>query len=328
MIENESMNANMGNPNGMFTPTPCVCCGAEEQDVRYPIDTHHASRLAGMEIAGLGVGVAVCGRCGHESIQPVPSPAFLEAYYSAYMSSAKSGFYQERAAETIPERFRGRYTPWLDRIHAMVGGRQRRLLDIGAGLGMFLRLARECGFDVQGVEPNKEAADALFERFGIPVVNGLFEDVELAEKVDVVTMWDLLEHLADPRSALEKAASLVVSGGLLVMEIPARDSLLHNLAKASYRLSGGRIRRPLLLVCGVHHLHYFSQRDISHLMNECGFEVKEIHRGETELASLYRGHDQRRSVASKAYNVALTSVFWMARLLRRQNKLIIFARKS
>lgn len=313
--------------DGLFASVPCVCCGAEGVAVRYPIDLRHASAISGFDIRDKPIGVAVCHRCGHEFIQPVPQPAFLRAYYSNYMSGAKSGFYRERAADSIPERFRSRYEPWLCIMATMLDGR-RRLLDVGAGLGMFLRLARERGFEVRGVEPNKEVADVLTARHGIPVVNNLFEQVELDEQVDVITMWDLLEHLADPRAALVKVASLLAPKGLLVLEIPSRDSLLHTLAKGIYRISGGRVRRPLYLVCGLHHLHYFSERDISRLLGETGFEVREIHRGETELESLYRDKFGERSLAAKTYNLALAVVFRMARLLRRQNKLIIFAQNT
>jgi len=311
----------------LFVPAPCICCESNGLSVRFPIDLEHASTVSQIDIRDRQIGVAVCDRCGHEFIQPVPSSAFLQAYYSNYMSQAKSGFYQERASETIPERFRARYTPWLDILGAMLNGR-RRLLDIGAGLGMFLRLAREHAFEVQGVEPNSEAADVLRERYGIKVINNLFEQVEITGGGwDAISMWDLLEHLADPRSALRKAAALLVPQGVLVLEIPARDSLLHSLAKKLYGVSGGRFCRPLYLVCGLHHLHYFSEQDIFRLLREEGFDVREIHRGETELESLYRGKSGSRGFAAMTFNVALVSVFLLARALKRQNKLIIFAQK-
>ncbi len=282
--------------------------------------------LSGIDVGKVGLGVAICPECGHEFIQPVPQPPFLAAYYASYMSKAKSGFYQERAAGDIPERFRLRYEHWLKVLERSLEGKGR-LLDVGAGLGMFLRLAREKGFDVVGVEPNDDAAATLRGRFDIPVVSGLFEDVTLDERVDIVTMWDLLEHLANPREALQKAAGLIREDGIIALEIPARDSLLHDLAKFLFRASRGKIRRPLYLVCGVHHLHYFSEVDITRLLDETGFEIQEIYRGETELASLYHGGSGKRTVLTVVYNMTLVAVFGMARLLRRQNKLIVFARK-
>jgi 2-polyprenyl-3-methyl-5-hydroxy-6-metoxy-1,4-benzoquinol methylase len=309
----------------MFVACSCPCCGGNAKTC-FPIDSDYASQMSGIPLKHVDIGVAVCSDCTHEYINPVPDERFLKAFYSNYMSSAKSGFYRERSADDIPLCFRVRYEPWLMILKSLVGERCS-LLDVGAGLGMFLRLAREHGFKVQGVEPSLDAAVALQANHHITVINSFFEQVELHDKVDVVSMWDLLEHLANPRYALGKAAGLLNADGILVLEIPARDSLLHDLAKVLYRISAGRIRRPLYLVCGVHHLHYFSQVGISGLLEECGFKVKQVHRGETELESLYRGRQGKRSAAELAYNASLTLIFWLARQLGRQNKLIVFAQR-
>jgi 2-polyprenyl-3-methyl-5-hydroxy-6-metoxy-1,4-benzoquinol methylase len=140
-------------------------------------------------------------------------------------------------------------------------------------------------------------------------------------------MWDLLEHLADPRQAFCRVAELLTPDGYLVLELPGRDSLLHDLAKVLYRFSGNRIRRPLYLVCGIHHLNYFSSAGITSLLEQSGFKVKQVHRGESELQSLYRGCQGDRSAADLVYNAGLTCVFWLARQWGRQNKLIIFAQR-
>lgn len=65
--------------------------------------------------------------------------------------------------------------------------------------------------------------------------------------VDLITMWDLLEHLADPRNALMKANRILAERGLLVLEIPDRDSHLHDLAKGFYDLLRRRVFQGLCL---------------------------------------------------------------------------------
>ena len=315
------------NKDDLFALSPCPCCGSKQATIQYPIDKVYASSVSGIDLGERALGVAVCPRCGHEFIQPTPSAEFLAAYYANYMSQAKSGFYKERSTAQIPDRFQARYAPYLTHLKSLRGRDNPTLLDIGTGLGMFLRLAREYGFSAHGVEPNAEAATALEKNHGIPVTNCFFEQAEIDKKVDVITMWDLLEHLADPRAALKKSADLLEPGGFLVIEIPARDSFLHDLAKLFFRISGRRIRRPLYLVCGVHHLHYFSQSDISSLLRQCGFQVKKVYRGETELESLYRNTRGGHQIACLAHNLALRTIFMLARLLKRQNKLIVFAQK-
>ncbi|QBQ55961.1 class I SAM-dependent methyltransferase [Nitrosococcus wardiae] len=293
----------------------------------YPIDKDYAERMTGFDLEKFSVGVANCEECGHEFIHPVPTAVFLEAFYARYMSKAKEGFYRERAYAEIPGSFRDRYEPWLRKL-AQLGIGNGRLLDVGAGLGMFLRLAQQHGFNVIGIEPNGEAAENLVRAFDIEVHNCLFEDAKLKGTVDVVTMWDLLEHLAHPRAALEKAWTLLSSEGVLVLEIPARDSLLHYVAKLLFQFTVGVVRRPLYLVCGVHHLHYFSEKDISRLLEDCGFHVLDVQRSETEFGSLCRrGVRGWRSIPSGVYNVGLRGMLFAARLLDMQNKLIVFAGK-
>lgn len=313
--------------SNLFENKPCVCCGQQNLFIKYPIDILYASNISGLDLKDMLIGISECNECGHSYIQPVPQSAFLSAFYDNYMSKAKTGFYKERSSNrAIPEQFQKRYTNWLIILKNM-DNNLHSLLDIGAGLGMFLRLAQKYDFAVTGVEPNREAALALTENYNIPVIDSLFEDVKTEQHFDVVTMWDLLEHLAAPRKALLKAHDLLNPDGVLVLEIPARDSLLHDLAKFLYRFSAGRICRPLFLVCGVHHLHYFSENHICKLLHESGYEVEKVFRGETDLSSLYRGQQGKRGLKALAFNISLSLIFRFARVVDRQNKLIIFAQK-
>ncbi len=308
-----------------FLPGKCVCCGEEIIKPCFPIDKFYASKVSGIDLTGVNVGVSICPQCGHESIQPVPQPAFLTAFYSNYMSKAKSGFYKERSADEIPAQFRARYGHWLEKIRGIKSG--GKLIDVGSGLGMFLRLAKEYGFIVEGIEPNKEAAEACNSVYGIPVIKSRYEEADISNNADIVTMWDLLEHLSNPREALKKANILLNTRGIIVLEIPVRDSLLHNLAKILYRLSFGKIKRPLFLVCGIHHLNYFSEKDICKMLIECGFSSIETYRGETDLDALYRKPLGGKRIVNHMYNWTITILFYLARLLNKQNKLIIFAEK-
>lgn len=316
------------NKSKLFRAGQCPVCEYDKTKAIYPIDKAFVSSLSGIDISDLPVSVARCEACGHQFIRPVPQPLFLKAFYGAYMSEAKKGFYKERAQEEIPVSFRRRYGRWLERVRYL-GGRDS-LLDVGTGLGMFLRLAREYGFEVAGVEPNDEAAEVLQKRYGIQVHACLIEELDTLAKYDMVTMWDLLEHLPDPQKVVRKAHKMLNPGGLLVLEIPARDSFIHWLVKSAYRVSAGRISRPLLLVYGIHHLQYFSEKSIRSFLSANGFEVIEVCRDETEVQTLIRPQGRSRLSYAKAtlYNTFVRGSFLLARLLKKQNKLIVFAQKK
>ena len=241
----------------LFEYRSCPLCGSDRSKQCYPINKEFPSRLSGFDLSRIDVGVASCADCGHQFIQPVPTARVLAAYYASYMTEAKENFYQDRQLAGIPAAFRQIYGERLSIIRNIVTG-NGRLLDVGCGLGMFLRLAEERGFGVHGVDANAYAVERLRDRYGIEASNCLFEDFETDQRFDVVTMWDFLEHLSDPIAALHKAYGLLRPGSVMVVETPARDSIVHWIAKLSYKMSFGRATSPLYLTYGLHHLQYFS----------------------------------------------------------------------
>ena len=82
-----------------------------------------------------------------------------------------------------------------------------RLLDVGCHVGTFIELAERAGFEVAGVEPSRWAAKRAEARVRGPVHVGVVEDAPLPEGAyDVVTMWDVIEHLPDPASHAARRA--------------------------------------------------------------------------------------------------------------------------
>ena len=91
-----------------------------------------------------------------------------------------------------------------------------RLLDVGAGDGAFLQAAVDEGWEAVGLEPAAER-DREDER-GFRIIAGTVDDLNSAERFDVITLWDVIEHVDDPRGLIEKCVSLLNVGGYLVLE--------------------------------------------------------------------------------------------------------------
>jgi len=194
----------------LFKKDPCPLCAVPDNAIVYPIDKEYAAEMSGLEeVRGVNLGVAACSVCHHQFISPTPQGEFLSRFYAAYMSSAKTGFYSARYADSIPASFRDHYSPWLKQLRSFSGNSSLRLLDVGSGLGMFLRLAKEFDFSVHGLEPNKEATEYLKKHYQISSHNTLLEDYHGDECFDVISMWDLLEHLANPKLAIRKIHSML-----------------------------------------------------------------------------------------------------------------------
>jgi 2-polyprenyl-3-methyl-5-hydroxy-6-metoxy-1,4-benzoquinol methylase len=98
-----------------------------------------------------------------------------------------------------------------------------RLLDVGAGPGFLVSLARSRGWDARGVDLNPWAARYASEQLGVSVEVGSLEQ-EPPGSLEAITMLDLLEHVADPEKLVVRAATALKPGGVLVVLTPDAGS--------------------------------------------------------------------------------------------------------
>lgn len=140
-----------------------------------------------------------------------------------------------------------------------------KILDVGCAAGLFLDVAKKRGWKVAGVEPNKWLADWGSSNLGIEISSKAFEDVGFeANSADVVTFWDVLEHVADPKKSLLESARILKKGGYLVVNYPDIESW-------PARLFG----KKWWFILSVH-LYYFSPSTIRRILGDSGFEVVKI----------------------------------------------------
>lgn len=94
----------------------------------------------------------------------------------------------------------------------------KRLLDVGAGTGDFLAMAKKYGWEVTGVEPNELARLKAGEK-GIQLLEGL-DAVPTGLKFEVITLWHVLEHIPDLEAQISKLVGLLTENGVLVVAVP------------------------------------------------------------------------------------------------------------
>ncbi|MBV8909136.1 MAG: class I SAM-dependent methyltransferase, partial [Gammaproteobacteria bacterium] len=132
-------------------------------------------------------------------------------------------------------------------IEKATGLRGGSMLDVGCGSGEVLQSAFERGWRVQGVEPERSAAEMARER-GVEVVNATLEESELAQRsYDVVSAFHVLEHMAKAREFLRSMIRLVRPGGFVVVEVPNWDSVQRR-----------RLRQDWPLLCPREHVVHFT----------------------------------------------------------------------
>jgi 2-polyprenyl-3-methyl-5-hydroxy-6-metoxy-1,4-benzoquinol methylase len=170
---------------------------------------------------------------------------------------------------------RGRYCNYvqaLSAIESMVG--VGKLLDLGCGSGAFLSVAQERGWSVSGVELSPELSRLSRRAVGVEVINASFEAVELpAESYDVITMWDIIEHVLDPVGCLEKVSHLLKPGGVALFCTPDEDSVLARAGLFLYRISGGKVFYPALALHPTYHTYFFSKSGFKEMVRKSGMQA-------------------------------------------------------
>jgi SAM-dependent methyltransferase len=138
----------------------------------------------------------------------------------------------------------------------------KRLFEIGAAYGYFLSVASTTFRDVQGIDISREAAAVARARVGVQVAAGDFLGTPVAGPLDVVCLWDTIEHLARPDLYLRKAATLMCPGGVVAISTGDIESFVAKSRGSKWR----QIHPPT-------HLHYFSRRTLTRLLDAHGFDV-------------------------------------------------------
>lgn len=197
-------------------------------------------------------------------VSPRPDAHELYALYGeTYFQNSDSGtvgytnYIQDEA--NIRKTFRRR----LRRLERFVT-RKGAALDVGCAAGFFMAEADARGWQVEGLDVSSFAVNYTRDHFGFPARQGSFTELPFeAQHYDLITLWDVIEHVPDPKAYIERAAELVKRGGMIALATPNVDSLPAHLTGkrwVGYKLSE-------------EHLYYFSRQTLTRMLDKAGFEV-------------------------------------------------------
>ena len=139
-----------------------------------------------------------------------------------------------------------------------------RLFDLGAGWGHFMLAGKELGYQVEGIEIAEQPYRYCVEDLKLPVRHIDFFEMNESEKFDVVTMWDVLEHIDQADRFLQKCARITASGGYLFLQVPQIDSYVARKQGTDWKMMG------------LDHVNYFSKDTIRRILERNGYELLEI----------------------------------------------------
>jgi SAM-dependent methyltransferase len=145
----------------------------------------------------------------------------------------------------------------------------KRLLDVGCGVGTALEVARELGFEAEGVELNQELSKIVREK-GFIVYNDFIENLSFESKYDIILMMDLIEHLTAPLDVLNSLKNNLTDDGIIIIYTPNHSSLIVTLFKMLYLLG---YKKPAALTFASNHISFFDVNSIKVAALNCGMKI-------------------------------------------------------
>lgn len=204
--------------------------------------------------------IVKCRKCSLVYLNPRPTQEEIRAYYPDwYHCRAWAGTVDLEKTEVWG-------TPWREVMAKKAAPilrhkRKGKILDVGCGDGSLLKYMQELGWQTYGVEFHDVSARYAREVLGLNVFSGKLAEADYPEGTfDVITLFHVLEHLADPLKALEKIYALLAQHGVLLIEVPNFGGFEAQI----FRSKWARVAAPL-------HLYHFTPRTLELVLKKSGF---------------------------------------------------------
>ena len=223
--------------NNLNLHNECLICKSEKLNLMKDYKTAHLCQ---------------CKDCGFVFSKQIPTEIELVNHYNQYSRN------DYLSPLTIK-----RYNVLLDYFEKY--RKNNKLLDVGCGVGYFLYEAQKRGWEVYGTEYTNDAIKICQEK-NINVSKGVLEpkNYEL-EKFDVITSFEVIEHINNPIDELTNFYKILRKGGLVYVTTPNFNSLLRYRLKSDYNV-----------ICFPEHLSYYTPNTLNKVFTRVGFKTKKI----------------------------------------------------
>lgn len=246
-----------------FEDIPCNLCGSRDVVELYSatlpedLSLKLTKRFAPADHLSGNDRIVRCRRCALAFSSPRMKPEYIWQGYS----DAEDNRYATQGKDRLAT-----FSRAVNKIESYVG-HKGTMLDVGCAAGFFLKVAKDAGWDVQGIEPNKGLAAWGSTTYGVPIRTINFLEASLSKDYyDVVTFWDVLEHVTDPKAYLKEAFRVLKPGGYLIINFPDFGCPLARLAgKKWWFLS------PV-------HIYYFTRQTLGKFLTNERFTIEKMER--------------------------------------------------
>lgn len=215
----------------------CLVCGSGKLKALSGFEKHHLVK---------------CSSCGFVFCKPIPSKEELDKVYEGYGRNDYLSDLTIKAYEKVldaMERYR----------------KTNRLIDVGCGIGYFLEVAKRRGWEVYGTEFTEEAVQ-ICEAKGVSMHLGVLNPSNYQpESFDVITSFEVIEHINNPREELGHFNRILRKGGLVYCTTPNFNAVERHMLKADWNVLG----YP-------EHLSYYTPSTLKRVFKESGFKAQKV----------------------------------------------------
>ncbi|MBU1913108.1 MAG: class I SAM-dependent methyltransferase [Candidatus Omnitrophica bacterium] len=289
----------------------CRCCGSKKYKI----------------VAMLhNVDIAVCKVCGLAFVIRETKANSGSTYFSDFNLENYTTYYKD-----FREYYFKKHLDTLERLAA-----KGPILDIGCSFGWFLKIAKDSGWEAFGIEQTEDIARKASQEYGLDILSNLGDIDKFNKKFNAITLWNVLEHMAEPEEALKTLHSKLKDYGILVVSVPNINGLFYRLSFLSYRLSFGKFKFPLEQLYQAYnpymHLFNYSVSTLSLMLKKSDFQtIKVFKQPVIDVKKIkYRlGIDCKLNFFSKYLLIILTkSVYFISRILYMDDEIVIYGRKT
>lgn len=236
---------NKNNTKGNIEKIKCPICGCDYTNI---ITVKYADSEIFKVIQCLNV------ECLHGFTNPLPSEEYLNKIYSD--NDLNSYMLDENNLKKVSEFETHLFSNYIPKGFEKAG----TLLDVGSGIGTFMSIAKEFGWDVNGIEFNKCSVEIAQNRYGLDIQLGSFYNLEnyfKNKKFDLISMNHVFEHILDPKQYIEYMIKFLKPNGCLLISVP-------NILADDFRNLG-----PMWDYLHIpNHISYFSRFSIDKVFSE------------------------------------------------------------
>jgi len=195
-----------------------------------------------------------CSQCAMVFLNPLLRDNYLSQHY------ADNHAEQSAIVNEDLDFYRSIYLQGIKSIKSCCN-KKDDLLDFGCSSGIFLDIAKDNNFHTTGIELNVSEAMEC-EKKGHKVYNKEFDKIEFNKAFDIITLWDVFEHLPDGLLFLKKFYKILALDGLVFLQIPSSNSIVARIMQEKCNMFDG-----------LEHVNLYSPDTIKMLAEKAGFSV-------------------------------------------------------